>query len=113
MQRVLTLSNHTVLFGYNPLSPSHVALMWVQSVKLTSQKVFIANLQTVEVKLKRVDERYPSRFSAYLVHVAAPHIAWMGSCQMGLFTRLWIMKRMQSLDEEIDTVEAVAWIFKF
>lgn len=97
------MSNYAVVVFLVIKSPqSHVALMWVQSVKLTSQSVFIADLQNVEVKLGSIVEGYPCRFSA-----------WMGFCQMRLFTSLWIMKRMRSLYEEIDTMEAVAWIFKF
>lgn len=47
-------------------------------------------------------------FSVLLVHVAAPCTAWMGCGQLRLFTSLLIMKRLHLLNEEIDTMDAVA-----
>lgn len=46
------------------------------------------------MRVGSIDEGYPSKFSALLVHTAAPGTAWMGFGQMRLFTSLWIMKIM-------------------
>lgn len=79
-------------------------------VKLPFRSVFTVDFQNVEVRLGGLDGGCSSRFSVLHGQVGAACTEWMGFGQMRLFTSPWIMKRMHSLYEEIDTMEAVSCI---